>query len=1858
MHRYSRSESIPLDSFGADKGDANRPGPSWRAALRRAAAPARALGAAAAFLALFAALLTAAPAQAQTLKIGAMSDGTGDATGTEGNAVSLTVKMSATSTSNVTVKWRFVSGTAASTDYSTDDTQTLTFTAGQTSKTVTIDLINDDRHETEETFEVELYDAVGATIDRARAQITIEVDSSNPDLPQFTIEPTLDVAEDGGTVAVSVVHDAFPSDVADITITYQMAGVTATAGADFTASSGTLTFPKGMRTTQTVNVPIMDDGSSEANETFEVRFGAPSYGSIAQDPAKTTVTILDDETPQVTIAPAANASSIFYRGGSDRDSDGDADGDAIFTLTRTGDTAAALNGVPVALTQTRAFLPDNKLAKTVNFAAGSATATLTVASSEFRGFGAGEEVGGGTLTATVQDGAGYDLGETAAADVTVHIRMMVGFSEASYSVGEGDGPLAVTLFARTSAGAPKPAYEVYFSLRSVDLGSATPGPDYGGVSDGIAIPTSAFSQVGDRYEARVPHDFVIKDDERHEGDELFAAVLKQAPGTPDNSTFIRVDVDDRICEQSDCRTPITIVDDDRGFTETEPQVRFENVPESHAGPGNGVTLFVQFAHNQPHYSELEVMDLISVTNGRVVGSQRVEGYSRRFKIGLLTDDSYEPMTVSLEDTGGRPREVTIDGPSAVRFEYPGTDDPDPDYHIVREGEDTHVRFSIRLYKITGYGPESDGIGYHYVEDHTVSYPVTVEYYTRDGQTNLLSHGSATAGQDYEETRGTLTFQPGENKKTVRVPIIDDNIEDDNEYFTLNLRNSQPQGAHLIGPSAMAVIRNSEPVAGANTAPEGLPTISGAALVGETLTASSAGITDVDGITHADVAWQWIANDGTADTDIAGATSNTYTLTAAEVGKTIKVRATWTDGGGVEETLVSAATATVAHPPVTARFENVPRSHDGSSDFRFELHFSEEFPIGFRTLRDDAFEVSGGTVNKAKRRHKGASIGWTITVEPDTDGDVVVTLPVRACDATGAICTGDGRALAEEVSVKVPGPASLPEISVAAAASPVTEGSPAAFTLSRTGDTAAALTVSVSVSESGSMLSGTPASTVTFDAGKAEAQLSLATEDDSVAEADGRVTASLAAGSGYDVVADAASAGVDVYDDDEPVTTTVEALWSTAFVWSTLGNVLYAGTDTFGSPSWSEDGRDYRIFYISYNPSSKELWVRLDQNTAGIPEPEELTLQVGSVTLSPEQTATFARGLLDDIAIVPDVEQDWAVGGAVAVRLTRTASTGEASAAGPGISVADAQVQEAEGAELSFGVTLAAAQTSAVSVRYATSDGTAVAGSDYVARSGTVRFAPGETEKTVAVPVLDDLHDEGSETLALTLSHPFGAQLADATATGTIVNTDPIPKAWIARFGRTVAEQVIEAVEARMQAPRVPGVEVSLAGQRIGGPAAQSGTAAAVDSAQPAVGQSLAEWFRQDDDPVGERAPGLRTVTGRDLLTRSSFSLAGGTEQAGTYALWGRGAATRFDGREGGLSLDGEVTSGMLGADWSQGAVTAGLVVSRSLGEGGYSGESGNGRLTASLTGLYPWGRYGLSERLSIWALAGYGEGALTLTPEGQAPIGTDLDLAMAAAGLRGVLAEAPETGGIELALKTDAMSVRTSTSGAPGLAAEQADVSRLRLGLEGSRSFRSEGGARLTPSVEIGVRHDGGDAETGFGVDIGGGLAWSDPRRGVSAELRGRGLLSHAASGFRERGFSGSLSWDPTPETARGLTLTMSQTVGAQAAGGMDALLERGTLAGLAANDNSESGNGLAQRRFELTLGYGLAVLGERFTSTPEVGLALSNAHRTYTLGWSLGLVPRGPTTLELSVEAERRASVNDNADPEHAVGVRLTSRF
>ena len=618
---------------------------------------------------------------------------------------------------------------------------------------------------------------------------------------------------------------------------------------------------------------------------------------------------------------------------------------------------------------------------------------------------------------------------------------------------------------------------------------------------------------------------------------------------------------------------------------------------------------------------------------------------------------------------------------------------------------------------------------------------------------------------------------------------------------------------------------------------------------------------------------------------------------------------------------------------------------------------------------------------------------------------------------------------------------------------------------------------------------------------------------------------------------------------------------------------------------------------------------------------------------------------------------------------------------PGLAVADAEVEEAANASLAFAVTLSRAPSGGVTVDYATSDGTATAGSDYTATSGTLTFSAGETEKTVSVPVLDDAHNEGSETLTLTLSNPSGAYLADGTATGTITNTDVIPQAWIARFGRTVADQVLNAVEERLRSGGTAGMSVSLGGQTIGsaglkaksdeesdaasdGKAASLFGATAADAGETARLKALSDWLSQETGEKDRSKSWSRTMTERELLMGSSFSLAAQTDGGGFAGLWGRMAQTSFAGREGTLSLDGDVTTGLLGADYASGRWMTGLVVSHSIGEGGYRDED-SGEIEATVTAVTPWAGYAVTERLSVWGAAGYGAGELKLTPETGAALDTDLGMTLAAAGARGTLIGGD---GPKLDAVTDARWVRTTTarvsSSAGNLASAEAEVTRLRLGLEGSwpLALGDEAlgkGAAVTPHLAIGVRQDGGDAETGFGTDIGGGLTLEAPAQGLTVSLEGRGVLTHEAAGLRDRGIAGSLAWDPPPSNGRGPKLTLTQSIGAGASGGKDALLSRTTLEGLAANDN---GDDLGQRRLDLRAGYGFAMFGGGFTGTPVIGFGLSESTsgsaRDYSLGWRLTRAGSGPGSLEFLLEARRHESANDDVPAEHGIGLTATARW
>ena len=361
---------------------------------------------------------------------------------------------------------------------------------------------------------------------------------------------------------------------------------------------------------------------------------------------------------------------------------------------------------------------------------------------------------------------------------------------------------------------------------------------------------------------------------------------------------------------------------------------------------------------------------------------------------------------------------------------------------------------------------------------------------------------------------------------------------------------------------------------------------------------------------------------------------------------------------------------------------------------------------------------------------------------------------------------------------------------------------------------------------------------------------------------------------------------------------------------------------------------------------------------------------------------------------------------------------------PGLSVADATAEEGPNVSVDFAVTLSRASTSTVTVDYATSDGTAQAGSDYTETSGTLTFAAGVTEQTVAVPVLDDSHDEESETFTLTLSNPSGgnAYLADATATGTIENNDPMPKAWLTRFGRTVASQAVDAIGGRMEGTRdshvtVGGMQLNRNGQLV----------------DPDETLTLAEQF-EAMDPGADSA--VQSMSAREALLGSSFSLSAGGE-GGTPAVtgWGRVATGGFEADVDGTRLDGSVTSAFLGADVGRDRWLAGLAVSFSNGDGDYELMEGDdsGSVESSLTTVYPYAKVGLTEKVDVWGLAGMGSGELTLTQDAnanrasEAVYETDISMRMGAVGMRGQVVSPEASGGLGVAIKSDAFWVRTES---------------------------------------------------------------------------------------------------------------------------------------------------------------------------------------------------------------------------------------
>ena len=897
--------------------------------------------------------------------------------------------------------------------------------------------------------------------------------------------------------------------------------------------------------------------------------------------------------------------------------------------------------------------------------------------------------------------------------------------------------------------------------------------------------------------------------------------------------------------------------------------------------------------------------------------------------------------------------------------------------------------------------------------------------------------------------------------------------------------------------------------------------------------------------------------------------------------------------------------------------------------------------------DDYTSTSGTLTFDAGETSKTVSV----SIADDTENESDETLTVTLSNASGADLgtkTATGTIRNRTVVVET-----TPSVSIAGGSG--TEGDEGEIDFTVTLDEAASGNVSVDYATSdGSADAGddytAKSGTLSFSAGETSKTISVSIEDDIENESDETFTVTLSNPSGADL--------------------------GTSSATGTIRNRYVAPlTARFENMPSEHDGSEFTFeLHFSENP---EVSFRTLKNHA-------FTVDEGDVTRAQRKNPQSAdKNKAWTITVKPDGNDT------ISLTLPETTScssnraicTGDgrklshstsATVAGPpSISVADATVTEAAGAVLAFTVSLSRSSGSNVTVDYTTSDGTATAGADYTATSGTLTISAGSTSATVDVTVLDDSHDDGGETLTLTLSNAANGTLGDSTATGTIENSDPLPKALMARFGRTAAVHIVEQVEERVNAPRQPGFDGRLAGRQVNGnmgrdfaldflqqlgggagytpmgtrqpmhgPSGATTGAAAMGHAggAPVNGGGLTPMGASGMQPMqpahGPDGMGMSLGHG-SLLTGSRFALNRVTKTGGILSFWSRSAQSSFQGREGVLALNGDVRTTMFGADYSKGRMVTGVSLSHSRGLGSYAGVD-NGRVTSAVTGLYPWIGYKASERVTVWTVAGYGAGGLLLNPGAGTPVETGLSMAMAAGGGRGQILGGGE--GFGLAFKADALWVGTRTDESNGpngrLKGTSAAVNRLRTALEGSQSMEVGGRIALTPSVEVGIRQDGGDAERGTGMDVGAGLVFADAVTGLSVDFRIRTLVVHQAEGYAERGVSISVSYNPTPSTPLGFSARVSPAWGGDSMSGAEALWGRETMGGMGRNHLVGGGG----NRLNTEVGYGLPV-GARFVGTPRVGVATSEYGRDYRVGYGMQVLEQGRLNLELGIDAERRES-------------------
>ena len=277
---------------------------------------------------------------------------------------------------------------------------------------------------------------------------------------------------------------------------------------------------------------------------------------------------------------------------------------------------------------------------------------------------------------------------------------------------------------------------------------------------------------------------------------------------------------------------------------------------------------------------------------------------------------------------------------------------------------------------------------------------------------------------------SVTFAPGSTTASLVVATAFDAVVEGNGAVTATLLAGS---GYVLGSPASATIT----VADDDTADWNVTATPAEIAEGESATVELA---IANGVTFAVTQTLELAVTGDVDASdytlvptrlaLAAGTSSTAATLAATLDAAVEAPETATITASIGGEAIGSATVTMkrATAPLTARWDSVPWSHAGAdTGVTLRLAFSEAPRIEAATLRDEVFEVTGGSVVNA-RRVDGSSYVWEIEFAVATDGELVVTLPATTdCAAVGAVCTTDGRKLSATLETRVPGLQAAPAV---------------------------------------------------------------------------------------------------------------------------------------------------------------------------------------------------------------------------------------------------------------------------------------------------------------------------------------------------------------------------------------------------------------------------------------------------------------------------------------------------------------------------------------------------------------------------------------------------------------------------------------------------------------------------------------------------------------------------------------------------------------------------------------------------------------------------------------------------------------